>query len=281
MKNVDKVWITGANGQLGSALNKLLDSREVEILNTDIEEVDVTNAEEVITFAEINRPDVIINCAALTSVEECEENLEKAYKVNAIGARNVSIATRRIGAKLIHLSTDDVFDGKSTKPYGEFDMPTPSLVYGKSKLAGEQFVKDFAQRYFIIRSNWVYGSGENFIKELLSVAKQKEIIHISNEAFGSPTSAQALAHFVIELMESSEYGIYHATCEGNCSRYEFAKEIISLAGLKNTIKGVSNEEDELVAKRPAYTILDNLMLHLLGNAKMPHWKTALAEYMSQ
>ena len=273
MKNVDKVWIIGANGQIGRTLNKLLDRREVEVLNTDVEEVDITLIEEVAKFADMNRPDVIINCAALTSVE--------AYKINAVGARNVSIATRRIGAKLIHLSTDDVFDGKSTKPYGEFDIPTPSLIYGKSKLAGEQFVKDFAQRYFIIRSTWVYGEGENFIKDLLKLAEQKKTIHISNEAFGSPTSAKALAQFIIGLMESNEYGIYHATCEGTCSRDEFAREIIRLAGLDITIKGVSNIEDEVAVKRPAYTILDNLMLRLLENTEMPHWKVALAEYMNR
>lgn len=279
MRNVDKVWIVGANGQLGRAINKLLDRREVEILNTDVEEVDITNAEEVANFADMNRPDVIINCAAVTSIAACENDLEKAYKVNAVGARNVSIATRRIGAKLIHLSTDDVFDGKGTKPYGEFDQPTPSLVYGKSKLAGEQFVKDFAERYFIIRSNWVYGEGENFISDLVKLTTQKQTIHISNEAFGSPTSAKALAQFVIGLMESSEYGIYHATCEGTCSRQEFAKEIINLLGLEVAIEGVTNEADELVSKRPAYTILDNLMLRLLGNTKMPHWKEDLAEYI--
>lgn len=279
MKNVSKVWIIGANGQIGKALNSLLNRCEMEILNTDVDDVDITIAEEVTKFAEMNRPDVIINCGAITSVAACESNLEKAYKVNAIGARNVSIATRRVHAKLIHLSTDDVFDGKSTKPYGEFDQPTPSLVYGKSKLAGEQFVKDFAERYFIIRSNWVYGKGENFINDLLALAKQKETIHISSEAFGNPTSAKALAQFIISLMESSEYGVYHATCEGTCSRKEFAEEIIRLAGLNTKIVAVTNAEDELAAKRPAYTVLDNLMLRLLGHAKMPHWKEALAEYM--
>lgn len=279
MKNMDKVWVIGANGQLGSAINELLDRREVEVLNTDLEEVDVTEAESVLNFGEMNRPDVIINCAGLTSVTECENNVEKAYKVNAVGARNVSIVARRIGAKLIHLSTDDVFDGKSQTPYGEFDSPVPCSVYGKSKLAGEQFVKDFAERYFIIRSNWIYGKGNNFIKKLLELAGQKEVINVSKESFGSPTSAKELARFIVYLMESSEYGVYHATCEGTCSRYEFAEEVIKLVGLSVKLEAVHNEEDELAEQRPAYTVLDNLMLRLLGNYQLPHWKEALADYM--
>lgn len=281
MKNVSKVWIIGANGQLGKALNSVLDRCEMEILNTDIEDVDITIAEKVMKFAERNRPDVIINCGAITSVELCEQDMEQAYKVNAIGARNVSLAAKRVHAKLIHLSTDDVFDGTSTKPYGEFDQPVPSLVYGKSKLAGEQFVKDFAERYFIIRSNWVYGKGKNFIKDLLALATQKESIKISDEAMGSPTSAKALAKFIRHLMVSSEYGVYHVTCEGTCSRKEFAEEIIRLAGLQTKIQGVTNKEDELAAQRPAYTVLDNLMLRLLNSHEMPHWKEALAEYIAQ
>ena len=280
MKNINKVWVIGASGQLGTAINELLDRREVEVLNTDLEEVDVTEAESVLNFGEMNRPDVIINCAGLTSVTECEENVEKAYKVNAVGARNVSIVARRIGAKLVHLSTDDVFDGMSETPYGEFEMPTPRSTYGKSKFAGERFVKDFAERYFIIRSNWIYGRGSNFIKDLLNLAKEKKTIQISEKAFGSPTSAKELARFIIFLMQSSEYGVYHATCEGSCSRFEFAKEIVRLAGLSVELQAVDSKEDELTVQRPAYTILDNLMLRLLENYQLPHWKEALADYMN-
>lgn len=280
MKNINKVWVIGASGQLGTAINELLDRREVEVLNTDLEEVDVTEAESVLNFGEMNRPDVIINCAGLTSVTECEENVEKAYKVNAVGARNVSIVARRIGAKLVHLSTDDVFDGMSETPYGEFEMPTPRSTYGKSKFAGERFVKDFAERYFIIRSNWIYGRGSNFIKDLLNLAKEKKTIQISEKAFGSPTSAKELARFIIFLMQSSEYGVYHATCEGSCSRFEFAKEIVRLAGLSVELQAVDSKEDELTVQRPAYTILDNLMLRLLENYQLPHWKEALTDYMN-
>ena len=276
---MDKIWIVGANGQLGSAINDLLDTRQVKILNTDLEEVDITEAESVLKFGEMNRPDITINCAGLTSVTDCENNVEKAYKINAVGARNVSIVARRIGAKLIHLSTDDVFDGKSQTPYGEFDSPAPTSVYGKSKLAGEQFVKDFAERYFIIRSNWIYGKGDHFIKKLLELAKEKETIHVSKESFGSPTSAKELAQFIIHLMGSSEYGVYHAACEGSCSRYEFAQEIVKLAGLSVKIEAVPDEQDDLVVQRPAYTVLDNLMLRLLGNYELPHWKEALSDYM--
>lgn len=280
MRGIKKIWIVGANGQLGAAINELLDRRQVEVLNTDVDDIDITDIEPVIQFGDLNRPDVIINCAGLTSVSECEAEPEKAYKVNAVGARNVSIAAKRVGAKLIHISTDDVFSGDKLEAYNEFDEENPISIYGKSKLAGERFVKDFAERYFIIRSTWIYGKGENFIKDLIARSKNQDTISVADDAFGCPTSAIELAKFVLHLMESSEYGLYHATCEGQCSRYEFAKEISRLVGLNVQLQAVSTAEDELMNRRPAHIVLDNLMLRLLGGYKMPTWEQALADYMN-
>ena len=279
MKSIKKVWIVGANGQLGTAINELLDRREIEVLNTDRDDVDITDMECVIQFADMNRPDVIINCAGLTSIIDCEIDLEKAYKVNAVGTRNISIASKRVEAKLIHMSTDDVFCGDKQEPYNEFDTVNPKSVYGKSKLAGEHFVKEFADRYFIIRSTWIYGKGHNFIKDLIARAKEQDTICVAKDAFGCPTSAIELAKFAIHLMESSEYGLYHAVCEGQCSRYEFAEEIIRLTGLNVKLKAVLTAEDELMNQRPVHIVLDDLMLRLLGGYKMPHWKEALADYI--
>ncbi|MBE6024188.1 MAG: dTDP-4-dehydrorhamnose reductase [Cellulosilyticum sp.] len=276
-----RIWIIGANGQLGTAINELLDRREIEVLNTDKDDVDVTDINRVVQFADLNRPEIIINCAGLTSIRECEEDVEKAYKINAVGSRNVSIASRRIEAKLVHLSTDDVFSGEKYEPYNEFDIENPKSIYGKSKLAGERFVKEFAERYFIIRSTWIYGKGENFIKDFITQSYTKDTICVAKDAFGCPTSAKELAKFVIHLMNTSEYGLYHAVCEGQCSRYEFAEEIIKQTGLNIKLKAVLTEEDELMNQRPVHIVLDDLMLRLLGNYKMPTWEEALADYIKE
>lgn len=281
MRNIKKIWIVGANGRLGQAINDLLDRREVEVLNTDIDDVDITDSESLMLYGDMNRPDIIINCAGLTDVEVCEREIERAYKVNALGARNLSIVAFKIGAKLIHISTDDVFSGESNVPYSEFDLPHPKSVYGKSKLAGESFVKDFVNKYIIIRSSWVYGTGENFVKDLLELAKTQDTIQIADNQYGAPTSAVELAKLVIYLMNTTEYGLYHGTCEGYCSRYEFAKEVLDLAGAKAKLEAVSTKRAELASKRPAYCVLDNFMLRISGGYKMPSWQGALADYIKK
>ena len=139
---MQKIWICGAKGQIGQAINEIIDKLEFKVLDTDIDDLDITDTDEVLRFGEMNRPDIIINCAGLTNIEECENDISKAYKVNALGARNLSIIARKLEAKLVHISTDDVFDGKSDQPYNEFDQTRPQTAYGKSKLAGEQYVKE-------------------------------------------------------------------------------------------------------------------------------------------
>ena len=169
-----KVWIVGSEGQIGEAINEVLDPLEIEVLNTDKNALDITETDEVLHFGEINRPDVIINCAAITDVELCEKQPEEAFRVNALGARNLSLVARKIGAKMVQLSTDDVFDGLAQKPYTEFDNTNPKTVYGKSKCAGENYVKEFTHKHFIIRSNWVFGKGNNFVNRVLEAADQMQ-----------------------------------------------------------------------------------------------------------
>ena len=166
-----KVWIAGSGGQIGTAINEMLDPLEIEVFNTDERELNITNTDEVLSFGEINRPDVIINCAAVTDPEQCEKDPEHAYRVNALGARNLSIVARKVGAKIVQFSTDDVFDGLSKRPYTEFDDTNPKTVYGRSKRAGENYVKEFTGKHFIIRSNWVYGKGNNFVEKVLKAAE--------------------------------------------------------------------------------------------------------------
>lgn len=274
-----KVWIVGSDGQMGTALNELIDTMELEVLNTDKDELDVTDTDEVLLYGEINRPDVIINCAAITDTVVCEENPELAYRVNALGARNLSIVARKIGAKVVQLSTDDVFDGMKKVPYTEFDDTNPITVYGRSKRAGENYVKEFTHKHFVIRSNWVYGNGDsNFVGKLLKLADEKESIAIAADQFGSPTSAVELAKVILDLIKTNEYGTYHITCSGTCSRFEFAKEVLKLAGKEVELKPVTTKDAELSAVRPTYAVLDNFILRIINMYQMPDWKTALEEY---
>lgn len=275
-----KVWIVGANGQLGTAINEALDPLKMQVFDTDKDDIDITHTEEVLNFGEINRPDVIINCAAVTDTDLCEKNPELAYRVNALGARNLSIVARKIGAKVVQLSTDDVFDGEREVPYSEFDDTNPRTVYGRSKRAGENYVKEFTHKHFIIRSNWVYGKGENFVNRILREADQKGPVTVASDQYGSPTSAKDLARIILYLIHTNEYGTYHATCQGTCSRYEFAEEIIRLAGKKAELQAVPSRESKSAA-RPDYTVLDNFILRIIDVYEMPEWKTSLKEYINE
>lgn len=277
-----KVWIAGSNGQIGHALNEVLDPLEIEVLNTDKDELDITDTEEVLNFGIVNRPDVIINCTGVTDTKLCEEEPELAYRVNALGARNLSIVARKNGAKIVQLSTDDVFDGKSKKPYTEFDDTNPLTVYGSSKRAGENYVKEFTHKHFIIRSNWVYGKeGQNFVNQVLEAAEKGNALSVAADQFGSPTSAKDLARMILYLINTNEYGTYHVTCSGVCNRHEFAQEILRLSGKKIELKAVPTEQSDLSAVRPPYAVLDNFILHIIDMYDMPDWKESLEEYMNE
>ena len=277
-----KVWIAGASGQIGRALNDVLDPMQIEALNTDLDELDITDTDEVINFGTVNRPDVIINCTGITDTDECEANPEHAYRVNALGARNLSIVARKCGSKIVQLSTDDVFDGQSKKPYTEFDDTNPLTVYGRSKRAGENYVKEFTHKHFIIRSNWVYGhGGHNFVNRVLAAAEAGNGLSVASDQFGSPTSAKDLARIILYLIKTNEYGTYHATCQGVCNRYEFAQEVLKLAGKRITLRPVVTSESDLSSARPAYAVLDNFILRIINVYEMPDWRASLKEYMDE
>ena len=276
-----KIWITGANGQIGTAINEVLDPLEAEVFNTDKEELDITDTEEVLNFGEMNRPDVIINCAGIVDLNLCEKEPELAYRVNALGARNLSLVARKVGSKMVQLSTDDVFDGLSKTPYSEFDDTNPKTVYGRSKRAGENYVKEFTHKHFVVRSNWVYGRGNNFVNKVLEAAKNQTPLAFASDQFGSPTSAKDLARLILHLIKTNEYGTYHATCQGMCSRYEFAQEILKAAGKEVEMKAVPTKESDLSYARPAYAVLDNFILRIIDLYQMPEWKESLQEYMNE
>lgn len=286
---MNKILVTGCNGQLGRAINKEYAGENIEFINTDVMEtetsiaLDITNLEEVIRLTEEKKPDVIINCAAYTAVDACEQNWELAYKINAIGPRNLSIAANKVSAKLIHVSTDYVFSGDGTKPYTEFDEVCPKSAYGKTKLEGEKFVENLAKRYFIIRTAWLYGEGKNFVKTMLRLAETNGKVSVVNDQIGSPTSATELARMIHHLEPTENYGLFHGTCEGYCSWADFAREIFALAEKDTVVKSITSEEYAAMyptaAKRPAYSVLDNYMLRLTTDYRMADWKAAIREYM--
>ena len=275
-----KIIVTGCNGQLGRAVNLFFkDNKDISFVNTDVGELDITNIDKVMELAREVQPYAIINCAAHTGVDACETEYDKAFKINAIGPRNLSIAARETGAKLMHISTDYVFDGKGTRPYVETDATNPQGAYGSTKLAGENFVKDFADRYFILRTAWLYGDGKNFAKTMLRLSETNEKVRVVGDQFGSPTSASELTKAINALLFTENYGMFHATCEGSCSWAEFAGEVFRLAGKTTKVEAITTEEFGAPAPRPAYSILENRMFKLTTDFMFADWHDAIAEYM--
>lgn len=284
-----KILVTGCNGQLGRAIRKEYADSNVEFINTDVTEgdgvkaLDITDVNAVLKMVEEKKPDVIINCAAHTNVDACETQWDIAYKINAIGPRNLSIAASKAGAKMIHVSTDYVFEGNGTRPYTEFDEPNPVSAYGKTKLEGENFVKAFADKYFILRTAWLYGEGKNFVKTMLRLAETHDEVSVVSDQLGSPTSAVELAKMIHYLEPTENYGVFHATCEGDTNWAEFAEAIFKRAGKNTKVNHVTSEQyakmNPASANRPAYSILDNYMLRLTSDFKMADWQDALDVYM--
>ena len=281
-----KIIVTGCNGQLGRAINQVYAKEaDIELVNTDVFQgdgitpLDITNVDEVLKLAREVKPYAIINCAAHTNVDKCETDVDNAYKINAIGPRNLSIAATETGAKLMHISTDYVFPGTENKALTEFDPVGPNSMYGKTKLAGENFVRDFAQNYFIIRTAWLYGDGKNFVKTMLRLAETHDQVGVVKDQFGTPTSAAELAKAIHYLLPTENYGTFHGTCEGSCSWADFAAEIFRLAGKDTKVNYITTEEFGSPTKRPAYSILDNYMLRLTTDFRFADWHDAIAEYM--
>ena len=276
-----KVLITGCNGQLGRALNKLLSGQNIEIINTDVDTLDICDAAQVSELVKREQPDTIINCAAHTAVDKCETDQENAARINALGPRNLAAAAKETGAQIVQVSTDSVLDGNAKKPYVETDTPCPQSVYGSTKLDGEKAVMELTDKYYIVRTAWLYGEGNNFVKTMLRLAKERDTITVVNDQFGSPTSAMELGRMILHIVDSGDYGIYHATCEGITNWHDFAKTIFALAKSDvNLIPVTTAEYPASVAKRPAYSVLENAKLNSKGSYRMKQWEDALEEYMT-
>ncbi len=276
-----KIFVTGCNGQLGKAINERLGSSEYELINTDVADLDITDAYSVLERVREVKPYAIINCAAYTAVDKCETEYDAAFRINAIGPRNLSIAATETGAKLIHISTDYVFDGKADKPYREYDPVDPQGAYGKTKLEGELFVRQFADRFFIIRTAWLYGDGKNFVKTMLRLSEDHDEVRVVADQFGTPTSAKELSGAIAHLLPTDNYGIFHGTCEGSCSWADFTREIFELSGRKTKVIRISTDEYPTPAKRPAYSVLDNYMLRMTTDYRFAEWHDAIKEYLGQ
>lgn len=279
-KNMKKIIITGCNGQLGRAMNiELAPHSDLELINTDVAELDITKIDEVVNFVREVKPYVIVNCAAYTAVDKAESDWDLAYKINAIGPRNLSIAASDANAKLIHVSTDYVFDGNASVPYVEFDRPNPQGAYGKTKLEGENFVKQFANRFMTFRTAWLYGDGKNFVKTMLRLSEDHDEVKVVYDQVGSPTSATELAKAIVSQMFTDNYGTFHATCEGSCSWADFTKEIYRLAGKTTKVTPITAKEFGAAAPRPAFSILENYMLKLTSDYMFADWHDAIEVYM--
>lgn len=281
-----KIIITGANGQLGTDLCKALSHSDlVPLTHKDIEITDMNSVKRV--FGRY-KSDVVINTAAFVRVDDCETEQDKAFRVNALGARNIAVAAQELGAKLVHMSTDYVFGGEAKPriiPYTEFDVPVPLSLYGKSKLAGETFVRHLCQRHFIIRASGLFGiagasgKGGNFVEAILKLAKERDELRVVNDQVFSPTCSKDLAKKIALLIETEYYGTFHITNKGTCSWYDFTREILKQAGLKTTVTPISSGEYPQKAKRPGFSVLDNYHLRLLGMDDMRPWQEALKDYM--
>ncbi|MBQ7944646.1 MAG: dTDP-4-dehydrorhamnose reductase [Lachnospiraceae bacterium] len=280
-----KIIVTGCNGQLGRAINQVYaNSAEFECVNTDVAELDITNIDAVMKMVSEVKPYAIVNCAAHTNVNACETDIDNAYRINAIGPRNLSIAATENNAKMIHVSTDYVFRGDGDRPYLEFDQVGPISVYGKTKLAGENFVKEFAKDHFIVRTAWLYGDGKNFVKTMLGLSEKYDKVRVVGDQFGSPTSAIELAKAIAYLLPTDNYGTFHGTCEGSTNWADFTREIFRLAGKKTEVETVTSEEYSkgetgIVAPRPKNSVLENYMLKLTTNHMFAQWEDAIAEYL--
>lgn len=275
----ERIIVTGANGQLGKQMVEELSPDLYEVYPFDKNGLDITNMSQVMYILKQIHPHVIIHCAAYTKVDAAEEEEDLAYLVNAIGTRNVAVVAQNLGAKFVYISTDYVFPGDKVNGYHEFHQPAPINIYGASKYAGEQFVKDLHNQYFIIRTSWLYGKyGNNFVKTMMRLGEEKESLSIVADQVGSPTYVKSLIAVIKNLIVTSLYGTYHVSNSGSCSWYEFAKEIFSQSNKQVKVLPVSTEEFGAKAPRPKYSIFQHRMLHLNGFSQMPSWEEGLESF---
>jgi dTDP-4-dehydrorhamnose reductase len=276
-----RILVVGADGQLGSDVVRLL-SPTVDVTARVVDELDVTDRAALRREAEVSHPDVIVNCAAYTAVDKAESEPNTAYRVNVLGARNVAQAAERIGARVVYFSTDYVFDGAAAEPYVE-DAPTgPVSVYGTTKLLGEQATREANPDHLVLRLAWLYGpTGHNFVRTILHLAREKDVLRIVDDQTGSPTFTEDVVHQVLALIEDGASGTYHCVNTGRATWYEFARSIVRACGLDIPVIPIRTVDYPTPARRPAFSVLADRNLDLEGLNVMRPWQEALDDCMSR
>ena len=275
-----KVLITGCKGMLGQDLVKTFAPCH-DVAGVDIEDFDITDTNAAMKYIASNKPNLVIHSAAYTDVDGCEQNRDLAFRVNALGARNIAAACDEAGAGMVYISTDYVFDGTKPSPYYEYDNTNPLSVYGRTKLEGENFVKSLCRRHYIVRTSWLFGmNGKNFVRTMLNLSREKKILTVVDDQVGSPTYTADLAKALLELVAKPAYGLYHITNEGYCSWYEFARYIFDTAGVGGTeVRPITTEELGRHAPRPRNSRLEKFYLRLNGYTPLRSYKAAAEEYI--
>jgi dTDP-4-dehydrorhamnose reductase len=283
-----KVVVIGADGQVGQAVVEAFAGGNDQVRGLTHAEIEIVSMESVKASLAMLQPDVVVNTAAMHQVENCEAQPDQAYAANGLGARNLALVTRNLGARLIHLSTDYVFDGIKGKPYLEEDTPFPLNVYGNTKLAGEYFVRSLNEKHFVLRTSALYGKhpcrgkgGRNFPDLMLQLARERGKVRVVDSEVVSPTSTVELACQIVTLANCDAYGLYHASGEGSCSWYDFARELFTATNTKVDLQVAGPNEFPAKVRRPNYSVLENSGLKRLGLNCFGAWQDALREYLRQ
>ena len=277
-----KVLVTGAKGQLGTDLMNELAKRGIEGIGVDVQEMDITDAEACRRVIKNSGADAVIHCAAYTAVDAAEDNVDLCRRINGEGTRNVAQACKEADVKLMYISTDYVFDGQGTRPWEPDDERHPLNVYGQTKYEGELAVEELSDKYFIVRIAWVFGvAGKNFIKTMLRLGKERGAVSVVDDQIGSPTYTYDLARLLVDMIQTDKYGRYHATNEGLCSWYEFAKEIFRQAGMDVPVTPVSSDQFPAKATRPSNSRLNKDKLSENGFERLPAWQDALGRFLKE
>lgn len=287
-----KILITGSRGQVGSQLINILNKGKSElgevpikiknavVIGKDSKELNIANFDNVKKVFKEIKPDIVINAAAYTNVDGCEANKELAFNVNAFGAKNLAIACEDIDAKIVHISTDYIFSGEGSIPFKESDEASPQSIYGISKNMGDNFVREFSSKHFIVRPSWVYGyNGKNFVYTVMKVGKERGSLKVVNDQRGNPTNVEDLSHHILKLIATERYGVYHCSGHGECTWYDFACKIIELSRIPCKVIPCATDEYPSEAKRPTYSSLDNLMLRNTVGDEMRSWEEALSTFI--
>lgn len=277
-----KVLVTGAKGQLGQDILRLLESQSWEVFGFGREELDITDERQVHEKVLSIKPDIIIHTAAYTQVDQAESDEATAFKVNAEGTKYLAQAAEAVGAKFCYVSTDYVFDGTKDTPYKADDQTNPQTIYGKSKLVGEQYTQEYCSKSYIVRTSWVFGLyGNNFVKTMLRLAEENKELGIVHDQVGSPTYTTDLARFITSLVQTDKYGVYHGSNSGVCSWYEFAKEIFKQSNIEIVVNPLTTENFPRPAARPKYSVLDKGMIEENGFESFQDWKEALKDFLKK